>query len=723
MTMSEEIEQAPNRFEWLAGRFFDGELSEAEDREFVALLEADAALGRRFLEMARLDCAISALVSSHRVSDAAFEAAVRKGLEFQRDDESHRFAQHVVALVREGSERRRTRRLSLTHHERRPAPQFAAYAIAAVACITLAVLVFLFATRAGTPVASGARSNTATSTAVAAAPESGSPLPPRLTPPIAENPQPRGVALKKAAPEQPVTPEINVAQNAAENPDAPLPLPIPEAAQPEQSPSSVAAAPAHGNGEQLATVEKLTQVTATIQHNGAQQTAVVSSRCLEGDVLRIAAIDASPGEESPHNTAFSGAEVALADGSKLLLTAGAELRFHVENQSACPTLNAGELFAHIMPQQPGHPLRIRTQQGPVVEVVGTVFRLAAETAHKRVSLRVDEGKVLFTSQNVERKVSVGEMCDAEDGHAPGQVVRVRPAPGMLSGVVVDKATGKPLENAQITAVPQAHRKNDRTFTVKSDAQGKFKFDALRDGNYFVVSQPDGNVAVPRFATTRARVQPGEDSVVSLAVDKAAVVVCAVEDSSKHLLVTNYRVRFTAEGSDGMAVHPIIQVEGQTQLQHDAEVHCAVIEGAGKYLPAVDKPGLLIKVRTPQRVQLSTDRINQWPLDVQVSASAAIKGRVLDAGSSAVLADDPALDPNDPHAPRTVLTLTQSNGYVHALCAESDGSFLFNTNLDAGTYELKAVRFGYSAYTHRITLTAGQALESDVTLEPVRTKSK
>ena len=720
--MSDEHDNPPNRFEWLAGRFFDGELSEAEDREFAALLESDTALGRRFLEMARLDCALAALISEHRVSDAAFEASVRQGLQYQREDESHLFAQHVVAMVREGSERRRTRRLSLTHSERRSAPRFAAYAIAAVACLTLAVLVFLFATQSSAPVVTAPRRSTTTATAIAAAPEkSRTPLPPPL-PEQPEQPELPGLALHKSTPQQ-LAPKIIVAENAAENPDAPLPvpLPLPESARPETPPATVAAAEIHGEAALLATVEKLNAVTATIQHNGAALPAAAAARCVEGDVLRISAIDASPGEEAPRTTGVSGAEVVLADGSKLFLTPGAELRFHAEDGSACPTLNAGELVARIRPQPAGHPLRIRTQQGPVVEVVGTVFRLAAETGRKRVSLRVDEGKVLFTSQNVERKVTVGEMCDAEDGRAPGQVQRARPAPGTLTGIVVDKATGKPIEGAVVTAVAQAHRKNDRHPTVKSDAQGKFRFESIRDGNYFVVAQLDGNA--PRFASSRARVQPGEEMGVNLALDKSAVVACAVEDSSKHTLLASYRLRFVPEAGDGTTFNPVLQIDGQTPLQREVEVHCVVIEGAGKYVPAVDKAGLSIKVRTPQRVQLVTDRINQWPLDVQTSPSAAIKGKVLDTGTASVLADDLSLDPGDPRATRTVLTLTQSNGFVHALCAEADGSYIFNTNLDAGTYELKGTRFGFAPFSRRVTVNAGQALDCDVLLEPLRAKGK
>jgi hypothetical protein len=63
-----------------------------------------------------------------------------------------------------------------------------------------------------------------------------------------------------------------------------------------------------------------------------------------------------------------------------------------------------------------------------------------------------------------------------------------------------------------------------------------------------------------------------------------------------------------------------------------------------------------------------------------------------------------------------LTLTPAGGTPHVACAEADGSFVFNTNLDAGAYELKAQRFGYAPASKRLTLTAGQAFDCDIQLE-------
>ncbi len=733
--MSEEIESDPTQFESLVGRFFDGELTDAEDRELVAMLEADPTLAKRFVEMARLDRALAAIASQHRVSDAAFDAAVRKGLELSEEGESREFAAVVVQMVRDGSDRRRTRRLASAQQERR-AGQFSAAAIAAIACVTVAALALLFFSRTEAPVASVPNKVTAPADIVAAAPN--------------ENVPPLGAAKPEVAPAKQNPRRNTLAAAPPRNATPPGTMPIwstetgiPEVIPPDSQEGvretaaiddpvtpdmpgnfaeegAVASSPANNSALEkvagLAKVARLTNVTAAVQRNGKRVDA--TGPMLEGDVLRISALDSSPGEAAPAKFvagATPGADVMLSDGSRLWLSAGSEFRFHVENQSICPTLDAGEVVAHIKPQPAGHPLKIRTQQGPVVEVVGTVFTLSAETAKKRVSLRVDEGKVLFTAQSVERKVTADEMCDAEDGRAPGQIVRVKSSLAAAFGVVLDKATGKPFENAVLFAVPQAKRKSDvRSIAVKADAQGKFRFDALREGNYFIVAQPDNlnGAAQVRFALARARLKAGEEIQVNLLADKPAVVVGAVEESGKRLLMTNYRVRFLAEGGDGLTVHPILVSDNSRETDY----HCAVIEGSGKYVPIVEKPGLLIKIRTPQRVQLLNDRLNQWVLDVQTSPSASIKGRVIDAATNTALGDESGADANDPRSPRTTITLTPSSGLSYVAAAESDGTVFFNTNLDTGTYELKVQRFGFAPFTKRVNLTAGQALELDLPLE-------
>ncbi len=67
----------------------------------------------------------------------------------------------------------------------------------------------------------------------------------------------------------------------------------------------------------------------------------------------------------------------------------------------------------------------------------------------------------------------------------------------------------------------------------------------------------------------------------------------------------------------------------------------------------------------------------------------------------------------------MLTLTAQNGLVQSILAEADGSYSFDTNLDNGSYELKAERFGFAPWLKRLNLIAGQKLELNVPLEPAK----
>ena len=729
--MPEELDN-PSRFETLAARFFDGELDEAEDRELAGLLESDSSLARRFIEMARIDRAVAGLASGRRVSDEAFEAAVRRSLSIDTEDESQRFAEEVVELVRGSSERRRTRRL-LPISQRKSA-DMALFAAAAAACVGIALLAFLF-------VSGGPARVATTNPRTPSAPETptlsddSQPLK-KQTPPRNDN---RPAVVEQQAPPRrepesdvaagtrngtaPADPKVGEGVGEGEGDGVAATTTVPlvkhEPIEPIESPSDLPA-------KALARIERLTNATASLNHDGAAAEAKTGVSCAEGDAIRIVA-QGSPGN-APRGSK-DGADIVLSDGSRIWLAPGSEFRFHTENESIAPTLVSGELLARVRPQKAGHPLRIRTQQGPVVEVVGTVFRLSAETGRKRVTLSVDEGKVLFSNQGVERKVTADEFCDAEDGHAPGQVGRLRPAPAVLSGIALEKSSGKPMANALVTAVPLARRKGETHFpSVRTDVQGRFKFETLRDGPYFVMAESDGGggaASAPpnqHWGLARVKLSAVEETVV-ITADKPAIVIGVIEDSAKHLLINDARVHFLSEGGDGQTINPVLApVETKDGMQLGAliEYRCAVIEGAGKYAPTVEKPGMLVKVRTPRNVQLVNDRVNQWMLDVQTAPSAVVKGRVLDSVSSNVLADEagPGADANDPRQARTVLTLTlmPGGGTPHIACAEADGSFVFNTNLDAGAYELKAQRFGYAPAAKRLTLTAGQAFDCDIQLE-------
>jgi ferric-dicitrate binding protein FerR (iron transport regulator) len=686
-----------DRFDLLVAGFFDGILNDAEDREFAALLDSDPAKARRFLELSRLDRAIAGLCSTHRVNDEAFEEAVRKSLSLDGEHETNRFAQEVVQLVRANPKRPR-------RSVRNPAANTTFGIGVAAACAAVAILIFLIATHSSTPVAEN-RAGRAEPVPVAPSVEPRTSHGDNAAPPGNANTKKNSKVIPPPAPKEVVDTTQLRQPDEVEN----VPEPVnPESRVAESAPD---AATTHSDVPSLGSITRIQRAAAIVQRmqeSGAEANARVNDRCAEGDLLRVV-------PTLGNNTSPCGVEVTLKDGSRLWLSGGTSLRFHEDNGAAASTLENGEVSARVTPQVAGHPFRIRTRLGPAVEVIGTVFELSADAVKKRVSLRVDEGKVLFTNQGVERKVSAGESSDAEDGRAPSSPYAFRPRPAMLAGVVTEKAGGKPLAGAVVSVIPVARRKTElkgevKWPTVKTDAQGRFKFDALREGNIFVAVESESNGMLGHWGVARARLASGEETDVNISVDKAMLVIGKLLEDTHSVSAKDFRVRFIGDNSDGQAVNPTLNL-----MFAEGEFASVAIQGAGRYIPLVEKPGSIVKIRSPKTVGLVPDRINQVPLDVQIAASATLKGRILEANGNPLI-DDATIDGNDPRQAHTNLTLTLPNGWLQSVCAEADGSYSFSTNLDSGNYELKVQRFGYAPFSKRLTLTAGQSIDLDVSLE-------
>src|SRR5688572_10085252 len=102
-----------SRFELLVGRFCDGTLNECEDRELVAMLEANPELARRFVQQARMERLIASTTGEEK-SDVEFRSAVLRSLELLQDDtQTQQFADKVVQMVKSRPSRRSHKRISL----------------------------------------------------------------------------------------------------------------------------------------------------------------------------------------------------------------------------------------------------------------------------------------------------------------------------------------------------------------------------------------------------------------------------------------------------------------------------------------------------------------------------------------------------------------------------------------------------------------------------------
>jgi len=89
--------------------------------------------------------------------------------------------------------------------------------------------------------------------------------------------------------------------------------------------------------------------------------------------------------------------------------------------------------------------------------------------------------------------------------------------GSIEGRVVNSATGEGIRRAEVVMRGSAGARRgvpaeQTTRAVSTDAEGKFKFDGVEAGNYFLIVQKQGFVAERRagYAGRGIRVTPGQD---------------------------------------------------------------------------------------------------------------------------------------------------------------------------------------------------------------------
>ena len=121
------------------------------------------------------------------------------------------------------------------------------------------------------------------------------------------------------------------------------------------------------------------------------------------------------------------AEVALPDGSRVLMRADSLLRFVAAGDAAAARLylERGAAEVEAAPQSPDRPLVVVTKQARLT-VLGTQFRLYASDADSRVEL--EEGKVQFQRQSDGHSVEVaaGQYAIAAADSEPAEPLAARP---------------------------------------------------------------------------------------------------------------------------------------------------------------------------------------------------------------------------------------------------------------------------------------------------------
>jgi len=718
-TESGLIDVEGSRFEWLAGRFIDGQLTEAEDRELVALLESHPAHAQSFLRQMAYERLMAALTDPHRMTDGLFIQAVQRSVHLLNDaDGNERFAKHVVALVRGQRAGHSVRRkATLTRHSAW-APWAAVGSIAA-----LVALVAIFALP-----------NKTSPTAANPALEAPGEIARVQVIDLAHYPMPNAVAATEDprvlhSVDDPEFTDVEAEAAAMHN------APLPNVVVSPKAPGVVAVAPPPPPVPQPRIAVTQRPETATIDDMGRIKPAVgctavlrragvaggeMSVRRIEvlgnGDILRVGPPESSP---SDAKAVAAGVEILLNDGTSLWLKPNTSLRMQRVDGSVKPLLESGELLARVKPQSYEKPLVFLTAQGPEAKVVGTILRVQADPQNKKVNLYVEEGKVQFTNKGESRLVLADEGCSADDGKAPTQPFLYRPRPGLLSGLVADREKNQPVENALVIASPMAQAIGPLLqYKARTDAQGRYQFDALPDGPAFVyvVTEDGENAGIRgRGTVTRTRVTSGDKATCNVVLDRAMLVEGRVTENGKAL--SDYRVRLVRQGGDGLSFNAgqsgtIKWLTGGDGMDGFTFV---ALEGAGRYTAIVEKKGLVAKLRGGTLNDLRSDRVNQWFIDASFTPSAVVKIR-LSAANGAVLIDATDTKLDDPRRVRSIATLKGVSGPLMTAIADANGTFTFDTNLESGAYDLRVERFGYQPETRRISVVSGKTLDLNVPLK-------
>jgi len=628
--MATDVQPLPPapRFEELLGRFFDGQMEDAEDRAFAEMLARDPALARQFLEQLSIEGMVAGLLGGRRAEDAAFAAGVRRAVELTRDEsETRHFAQRVVALVRRSRRPRRGRAMRKGASDKiLGLPP----AVLGMACAAAILLVALLAWNWGS-------------------------TQPRKEPEVVKEPPP---------------------------------------------------APAHVVLARLSSVDGF---EAEWDRAGVHSPAKAGDEIQENDRLVITAA----GADVRSSTKPPAVEAKLRDGSMLIFSGPAALRFGLRGNVLAPLLEHGEVRVKAAPQLAARALVVRTQQGPEAAVLGTVFRLHAEPDDRRVTLEVEEGKVRFASQGAEQTVSADLACVSLDGAPPCAPFAFRAAPARLAGKALDAQSGAPVAGASVRVITLARRRSDfnRDLAIETtaDGEGNFRFDALQEGPaaVFVKTDKGGRALHSMGGYERILLKGGEEARGEVKIHKLTLLLGVITEAPGKA-ISDCEVQALPEGSDGLVPRYTFSFKYPAH-----EFRTAVFHGAGTYDLQIEKRGHVVRTAQAPRIKVQPDIAGALMIFAKLEPSATVRGRVLDAATTLPLADEG--DAYAPRSARTILTLTLPNGRKKMLVPEADGSFVFDTALEAGNFELKAERFGCAAEVLRFDLASGQAVEKDIVL--------
>lgn len=311
--------------------------------------------------------------------------------------------------------------------------------------------------------------------------------------------------------------------------------------------------------------------------------------------------------------------------------------------------------------------------------------------------------------------------------------------GAIEGSITDSVHVGPLAGALVSAT-RTVAGHDSTFVATSDAQGRFRFDALAAGEYALrFASPMLDSLQYGGPTTQARVTAGSVTRAVLAVPSGTTIrgmACPGVDFTAGSgallgLLTDAESGKPLEGASVAVAWSDLGIDPKKKaLAEDKRTARVRVDASGQYrlcgLPTDDP--LLVQVQINGRAGAALHMtIPEGPgvLVRDIEYSAAGSRPLADSGATTVQADSPkgsarlAGTVRDGTGQPVVGAQIRVIGTAVATRSDERGAYLLS-GLPAGTQEVEVRRLGYGIARGPMTLRSEQRARMDVVLDRVAT---
>ena len=133
---------------------------------------------------------------------------------------------------------------------------------------------------------------------------------------------------------------------------------------------------------------------------------------------------------------------------------------------------------------------------------------------------------------------------------PCLLVAQQPVAGAITGLVLDADTGHPVSKTHLTLVPRGTQEA-QTMSARSDASGRFQFEALVPGQYAIMAMRTGYIRQDSLDQNLVTIRDGHVEGVVIQIRRGAVIAGRVVDEGgepvAQITVMATEARYTGGG--------------------------------------------------------------------------------------------------------------------------------------------------------------------------------